>query len=140
MPSQCVFCRIIEGHLPASKVYEDEQAIAFMDIMPINPGHILVAPKSHFQELSDMDEDTGAHLFRVAMRVEKALRAAGLPCEGTNLLQNNGQEAWQEVMHVHLHVIPRFRGDGVKVHFGQQEAPRVQLDQWAEQIKAHLLP
>lgn len=109
-----------------------------MDIMPINPGHVLVAPRQHFGELSEMDEDTGAHLFRIAMRVEKALRASGLQCEGTNLLQNNGREAWQEVMHVHLHVIPRFSGDGVKVHFGQQQAPRAHLDQWAEKIKGHI--
>lgn len=138
MPSECIFCRIIEGSLPASIVYEDGQAVAFMDIMPINPGHILVVPKTHAPELSNLDEDTGAHLFRVAMRLEKALRASGLPCEGTNLLQNNGAEAWQEVMHVHLHIIPRFRGDGVKVHFGQKQAPRAHLDQWAEQVKAYL--
>ena len=138
MPSECIFCRIIEGSLPASIVYEDGQAVAFMDIMPINPGHILVVPKTHAPELSNLDEDTGAHLFRVAMRLEKALRASGLPCEGTNLLQNNGAEAWQEVMHVHLHIIPRFRGDGVKVHFGQEQAPRAHLDQWAEQVKAYL--
>ncbi len=138
MPSDCIFCRVIEGSLPSSIIYEDEQAVAFMDIMPINPGHVLVVPRKHFVELSELDEDTGAHLFRIAMRVEKALRASGLQCEGTNLLQNNGREAWQEVMHVHLHVIPRFKGDGVKVHFGQQQAPRAHLDQWAEKIKAHI--
>lgn len=109
-----------------------------MDIMPINPGHVLVVPRKHFGELSELDEDTGAHLFRIAMRVEKALRVSGLQCEGTNLLQNNGREAWQEVMHVHLHVIPRFKGDGVKVQFGQQQAARAHLDQWAEKIKARL--
>ena len=140
MSSDCIFCRIIEGSLPSSKVYEDEQAVAFMDIMPVNPGHVLVVPKKHVRELSELDEDTGAHLFRVAMRIEKALRASGLQCEGTNLLQNNGREAWQEVMHVHLHVIPRFRGDKVKVHFGQQQARREELGLWAGQIKARLLP
>lgn len=138
MSSDCIFCRIIEGSIPSSIVYEDEQVVAFMDIMPINPGHVLAVPKKHFRELSEMDEDTGAHLFRVAMRVERALRTSGLHCEGTNLLQNNGREAWQEVMHVHLHIIPRFRGDGVKAHFGQKEAPRAQLDNWAEKIKASL--
>lgn len=138
MSAHCIFCNIIEGSLPASVVYEDEVAVAIMDIMPINPGHVLVMPKKHFQELGDMDEDTGAYLFRIAMRVEKALRASGLRCEGINILQNNGREAWQEVMHVHLHVIPRFRGDRVKVHFGQEEASREQLNRWAGQIKAHL--
>ncbi|MCO6489796.1 MAG: HIT family protein [Phaeodactylibacter sp.] len=138
MPSDCIFCRVIEGSLPSSVVYEDEQVVAFMDIMPVNPGHVLVVPRKHCPELQGLDEETGAHLFRVAMRLERALRASGLPCEGTNLLQNNGAEAWQEVMHVHLHVIPRFRGDGVKAQFGQQQAPRADLDQWAEKIKAGL--
>ncbi|MCB0548119.1 MAG: HIT family protein [Phaeodactylibacter sp.] len=138
MPSDCIFCRIIEGSLPSSIVYEDEIALAFMDIMPINPGHVLVVPKKHFRELSEMDEGTGAHLFCVAMRVERALRASGLQCDGTNLLQNNGPDAWQEVMHVHLHVIPRFRGDEVKVHFGQKEASRAHLDSWAGKIKTSM--
>ena len=138
MLPHCIFCQIIEGKLPASRVYEDEIVVAFMDIMPVNPGHVLVVPKAHFQELSDMDEETGAHLFRIAMRVEKALRASGIRCDGTNLLQNNGRAAWQEVMHVHLHVIPRLHSDKVKASFGHKEALRESLNQWADEIKAHL--
>ena len=138
MAYNCVFCQIVQGQLPASVAYEDDTVIAFMDIMPINPGHVLVVPKTHFTELSDMDEDTGAQLFSVAMKIERALRKAGIRCEGINLMQNNGAAAFQEVMHVHLHVIPRYRGDGVSVHFGQQKATRESLDQIAKQIKTNL--
>ncbi len=138
MSANCIFCKIIKGALPASRVYEDKQVIAFMDIMPVNHGHVLVVPKTHFPELSDMDEDTGAHLFRTAMRIEKALRRSGVQCEGTNLLQNNGSAAFQEVMHVHLHIIPRFREDQVRVHLGQRKASRQELEQHALKIKAQL--
>lgn len=136
--SDCIFCRIIAGEIPSTKVYEDDLVLAIMDIQPINTGHVLVLPKKHFAHLHEMDEETGARLFRVAMRVERAIRETELICEGTNLLQNNGRPAMQEVFHVHLHVIPRYRGDGVKFKFPQEQTPREELEKAASMIRESL--
>lgn len=120
----CVFCKIAAGHLPASVVYEDNMVLAFMDIQPANPGHVLVVPRRHFETLADMDETTGMHLFQIAMRIEQAIRNAdGIQCEGSNLVQSNGAAAGQEIPHMHLHIIPRFSGDTVKLHFGDSSKP-----------------
>lgn len=138
MAEETVFSKIIRGELPCTKVYEDDLVLAFMDIMPVNPGHTLVIPKVPAQEIGDLDEDTGTHLFRIGMRVERALRQADIRCEGVNFLINNGRAAFQEVMHVHLHVIPRYEGDGMRLHFGQRRAETDQLEATAEMIRAHL--
>jgi histidine triad (HIT) family protein len=120
----CVFCRIIRGAAPASPVYSDEKVLAFMDAQPVNPGHVLVIPKVHAAQLSDMDEETGGQLFKVAMRVSAGLRRSGVRCEGVNLLLADGVAASQEVFHVHLHVVPRFRGDGFGMRFGPHYGSR----------------
>jgi histidine triad (HIT) family protein len=130
----CTFCRIIEGELQSSKVYEDGHVVAFMDTMPVNPGHVLVVPKRHFKELNEMDETTGMHLFRAAMRIERAIREADIRCEGTHLLQNNGRAALQEVLHVHLHIIPRYKGDNMKMIFERRPRSRLELDELADKI------
>jgi histidine triad (HIT) family protein len=117
--SSCVFCRILAGELPVSMVYDDETVAAFMDIRPVNPGHTLVIPKTHAPYLCDVNPDLGAELFRTGMRVAAALRRTALRCEGVNLFLADGEAAMQEVFHVHLHVIPRFAGDG----FGLKFAP-----------------
>ncbi len=137
---KCVFCEIAAGRMPASIVYEDNMVLAFMDIMPVNPGHVLVIPRRHFETLSDMDETTGMHLFQIAMRIEQALRSVdGIRCEGTNILQSNGAVAGQEIFHMHLHVIPRFSGDAMRMHFGPCPEPeRAALDALADAIEAAL--
>jgi histidine triad (HIT) family protein len=114
----CVFCEIVKGTLPASMVSSDEKVLAFLDIQPVNPGHVLIIPKMHSARLLDLDEETGAHMFKIAMRVSRALRQSGVKCEGINLHLADGEAAFQEVLHVHLHVIPRFRGDGFGLKFG----------------------
>jgi len=134
----CVFCRIVEGAEPASIVYADEIVIAFMDIQPVNPGHVLVIPRKHASGLSDLDEETGAHMFRIAMRIAAALRASGVKCEGINLFLADGKAASQDIFHVHLHVIPRFRGDGFHVKAGPNygvRPSREELDKIAERIR-----
>ncbi|MCG8326704.1 MAG: HIT family protein [Chitinophagales bacterium] len=136
--SNCIFCRIINGEIPASTVYEDEKVIAFMDIAPINSGHVLVIPKQHVQDVFTLDESLGGHLYQVAVRISKALKHTDLKCEGINLLQNNGVAAFQEVMHVHLHIIPRYRGDGMRVKWGAKAARRSELEAAAEAIKQQL--
>lgn len=138
MDPNCIFCRIIDGQIPSSRVYEDEQVVAFLDIMPVNAGHVLIVPRRHVPQLSGMDEALGAHLFRVAMRLERAIRASGLPVEGTNLLQNNGAAAGQEVMHVHFHVIPRLNKDALRFSFPREMASREALDTAATALKLAL--
>ncbi len=136
--ADCIFCSIIAGESPASVVYEDEHVLAFMDIMPVNPGHVLVVPKKHCPTLGDLDEATGVHLFRAGMRIERAIRQADLRCEGTNLLQNNGRAAMQEVFHVHLHVIPRYRGDSLRFSYDRRSREPEELEQTAELLRREL--
>ncbi|MEA2576305.1 MAG: histidine triad family protein [Chloroflexia bacterium] len=134
--SDCIFCDIVAGNQPASLVYEDAVAVAFMDIQPVNTGHVLVIPREHFAFLSDMDEETGAHLFKVAMRVQEAIRRSGVRCEGINLFLADGEAAFQEVFHVHLHVFPRYKGDGFKLEEDSSHDPaRVELDEVAGRIR-----
>jgi histidine triad (HIT) family protein len=134
----CVFCRIVRKVNQASIVYSDDKVMAFMDIQPVNPGHMLVIPRMHASKLADADEETGAQLFRVAMRVAQGLRLSGLRCEGINLHLADGEAAGQEVQHVHLHVIPRFTGDGFGIRFGRHygfRPERKELDEAAMLVK-----
>jgi diadenosine tetraphosphate (Ap4A) HIT family hydrolase len=136
----CVFCGIVAGDLPSSQVYDDERALAFLDINPATPGHLLVVPKRHAPDLAGLDPDEGAHLFRVGQRLAAGVRASGLAPEGVNLFLADGAAAGQEVLHVHLHVLPRWAGDGFRVHaeFGSPE--REELDRTAAEIRAALDP
>ncbi|MET9216524.1 MULTISPECIES: HIT family protein [unclassified Nocardia] len=109
--NDCVFCRIVAGAAPATKVYEDDAVCAFLDIRPITRGHTLVVPKQHATELDDLDPDLGATLFRTGHRLARALRRSGLSSDGANLILNDGTAAFQTVGHVHLHVVPRRHGD-----------------------------
>ena len=136
MDSPCVFCRIIQGEEPASVVYEDEHAIAFLDIQQATRGHTLVIPKSHYRDLFELPEEEGAHLFRVVLRLAPQMRDA-LGAVGLNLIQSNGAAASQSVLHMHMHIVPRylddhfpFRWPGRGRHVGQAE-----LDALAEQIR-----
>lgn len=115
----CVFCDIIHGAAPASVVYADDYTMAFMDIQPVNPGHLLVVPRAHAACLAELDDETGARLFRLAMKLAEAVRSSDIRCEGVNLVLADGAAAGQEVFHIHLHVIPRFIGDGFGFRFGR---------------------
>lgn len=112
MAASCAFCAIVGGAAPASIVYHDEHCLAFMDIRPVNPGHLLVVPRVHAAYLAELEPVRAAHLLRVARPLVAALRAAagrpaaGVRCEGVNLFLADGEAAGQEVFHVHLHVIP----------------------------------
>jgi histidine triad (HIT) family protein len=141
--TDCIFCRILAGELPASFVYRDARCAVFLDIQPVNPGHLLVVPTRHAPHLADLDGATAGHLMAVAHRLAAALRASGLRCEGVNLLLADGRAAMQEVLHVHLHVFPRFAGDGFGLRFGPHYAtlpPRDALDAAAARIRDALSP
>jgi len=139
--SDCIFCEILSGTLPASIVYQDETCTALMDIQPVNAGHLLVIPNSHATYLADLGEDTSAQLFLIARRIAAALRNSGIKCEGVDLFLADGEAAGQEVFHVHLHVFPRYKGDGFGFKFpsGYSNKPeRSELDAIAQQIKQTL--
>lgn len=138
----CIFCRIVKGVESASIVYSDERIMAFMDIQPVNPGHVLVIPKTHAAQLSELDPELGAYMFKVAMRVAGALRQSGVKCEGINLLLADGKAASQDIFHVHLHLVPRFRGDGFGMRLGPNygvKPNRKELGEVAERIRASML-
>jgi len=118
--TDCIFCRILAGELPASFVHRDERTAAFMDIQPVNPGHLLVVPVQHGAHLADIDADAAADIMRVGHAAAAALRASGLKCEGVNLFLADGAAAMQEVFHVHLHVFPRYKGDGFGLKFSNE--------------------
>jgi histidine triad (HIT) family protein len=122
--SDCIFCRILSGAAPGTFVHRDERCAAFLDIQPINEGHLLVVPLVHAPHLADLDEATAGHLMAVAHRMASALRKSGLRCEGMNLFLADGKVAMQEVFHVHLHVFPRHRQDGFGLRLGPDYGTR----------------
>jgi diadenosine tetraphosphate (Ap4A) HIT family hydrolase len=121
----------VSGAAPASVVHEDEDLIAFCDLMPVNRGHLLVVPKRHATSLAELPEATGALMFPLAQRLAARIRASAIPADGINLVLADGEAAGQSVFHVHLHVIPRLRGDGFALHATSRSATRSDLDQVA---------
>jgi len=110
----CIFCKIIRGEMPCYKIYEDEKIIAFLDINPWTRGHCLVAPKKHFQDIFDVDEETLSALISAVKKIS-SLAKKKLGAIGVNILQNNGELAGQLVPHIHFHVIPRYSGGSLKM-------------------------
>ncbi len=111
MTEDCLFCKIVSGEIPSYRVYENEAVYAFLDINPASEGHTLVAPKKHFNSFTDLGAEDIAALFEAAKKVTLALEKA-FSANGMNIGVNNGEVAGQEVPHVHVHVIPRKKGDG----------------------------
>lgn len=107
----CIFCQIVEGKIPSTRVYEDERTLAFMDINPINDGHVLVIPRTHAETIFDISPGDFTAVSSAAKKVVEAIRQALQP-DGLNLLQSNGEAASQVIPHFHLHLIPRWKGDG----------------------------
>jgi diadenosine tetraphosphate (Ap4A) HIT family hydrolase len=137
--TDCIFCAIVAGMAPASVVHEDDATLAFLDLHPVTPGHLLVIPKRHGIDLADLDPAQGARLFVVGQRLAAALRASELRCEGVNLFLADGAAARQEVFHVHLHVFPRFAGDGFRIEAAWGSEPsRAELDAVAACVRAAL--
>lgn len=110
--SDCVFCRIVAGELPSHRVYDDERTVAFMDINPATRGHVLVVPRTHSTDLLDIEDDDLAACMRTAQKIAGWQRTRG-NADGVNLLQSTGRAASQVIFHFHVHVIPRYTGDGL---------------------------
>lgn len=133
-----IFSEIIAGTAEASLVYEDEIAVAFMDIRPVTRGHVLVVPRQQARSLAELDPETGGHLFVVGQKIAAALRARDPRCAGVNFFLADGEVAGQEIFHVHLHVIPRTTGDGFGLRARPGSPRRDELDNTAAEIASAL--
>jgi histidine triad (HIT) family protein len=133
----CIFCAIVDRSAPARIVHEDERTLAFMDLFPLTRGHALVVPKAHCDSLLDCDPEDAAAVMRTAQRVAQAAMRAYAP-DGLNLLQTNGAAAMQTVFHLHVHVLPRYVGDGFHVEFTREKGVDAELDLTAELLRDQL--
>ncbi|MBU0536566.1 MAG: HIT family protein [Nanoarchaeota archaeon] len=117
--TDCIFCKIAKGEIPTRKIYENERVIAFLDISPVNKGHALVIPRKHSEDLTSMDDENIAAVFTAAKKIAPALmKATG--ATGFNIGMNNRKSAGQLVFHSHVHIIPRFDDDGLKLWSGKE--------------------
>ncbi|MBI2658840.1 HIT family protein [Candidatus Woesearchaeota archaeon] len=131
---ECIFCRIVDGKVPAAKVYEDSKVISFLDIMPANKGHCLVVPKNHAQNLMDMNEEDLSATIKAAKKVASAL-SLSFGNASFNIGMNNGKEAGQVVNHAHIHIIPRFQKDRLRIKWSHLKYEGDEMKEYAEKIR-----
>ncbi|MBP5354772.1 MAG: HIT family protein [Lachnospiraceae bacterium] len=131
----CIFCKIANGEIPSATVYEDDTFRAILDIAPAHKGHVIVLPKSHADNLFELDDEVAAKALPVVKKIAKALKAV-TGCDGVNVLQNNGTAAGQSVFHLHIHIVPRFEGDGILPVWPHESYEDGEAAQWAEKIVA----
>jgi histidine triad (HIT) family protein len=135
--SDCVFCKIVAGQIPSTRVFEDEHTLAFMDIGHVNPGHVLVAVKKHAANVFELEEAQAEAVARTSVKVSRALKKAFEP-EGLSVYQANGKAAGQTVFHYHVHLLPRHAGDGMELTWPVKNPPREKLEEYAAKIKTQL--
>lgn len=133
----CIFCKIANGEIPSASPFETEDFKVILDVAPANRGHALILPKEHSDNIFELPEDTAAKIFAFATKLAKAIKEE-TSCEGMNLVQNNGEVAGQTVNHFHLHLVPRFKNDDVKVSWKPGQADFDDNAKLAEAIKARL--
>ncbi|MDO8482831.1 MAG: HIT family protein [bacterium] len=132
----CIFCKIVSGELPSSKIYEDENVLAFLDIHPVNPGHTLVVTKKHFEGIHDTPDDLICKIVLTAKKIAGAIQSK-LGADGVNIGMNNGKEAGQIVFHSHIHIMPRYGDDSFKLWQGKSSNTE-EREKIAEKIKLGL--
>jgi histidine triad (HIT) family protein len=137
--SDCVFCKIVAGQIPAAKVHENEYLLVFMDINPLAPGHTLLIPKKHYEVITDMPAEDMAALGRVIPDVAKAV-AKATKAEGLNVFQTNGACAGQSVGHVHFHFIPRNPADGLGFRWNPKRYAEGEMEKWRRAVASNLTP
>lgn len=133
----CIFCKIANGEISANALYEDDVVKVIFDLGPASRGHVLILPKNHFNNIYDLDEETAAHIFKVAVKTANAIKDALEP-EGLNIVQNNGELAGQTVFHFHMHLIPRYKGDNVHVTWTPGEITEEEVALLKEKIAAKI--
>jgi len=130
----CVFCKIVNGKIPAAKVYENSNVISFLDIMPANKGHCLVVPKKHYENMLDISVEDLKNLILAAKKITKAL-SLSIGNGSYNIIMNNGKEAGQLVDHAHIHIIPRFKGDRLRIKWSHKKYIDEEMKNIQEKIK-----
>jgi|SRR3989344_2289548 len=134
--NDCIFCKIVKGEIPSNKVYEDEKVLAFLDIGPVNKGHALVIPKEHYVNIYDIPENLLKNVIAAVKKVSKAVKK-GVNADGINLNMSNDPSAGQVVMHFHMHVIPRFKNDNLKL-WPQSKYKEGEAEEVKKKIKENL--
>ncbi|HEX2648337.1 MAG TPA: HIT family protein [Burkholderiales bacterium] len=133
----CIFCKLVAGQIPSTRVYEDEHTLAFMDLGHVNPGHVLVAVKKHASNVFELETPQAEAVGRAVLKISKALKKAFEP-EGLSVYQANGKAAGQTVFHYHVHVLPRHAGDGMELTWPVKNPPREKLEEYAAKIRTAL--
>ena len=118
----CIFCKILAGEIPSTAVYEDDDFKAILDVNPAARGHVIILPKNHAANIYELPDEDASKIMVVAKKIATAIEKA-YRCDGVNILQNNGEAAGQTVFHLHVHVIPRFKGDTVNIGWKQGDMP-----------------
>ena len=137
MSDECIFCKISKKEIPSKILYEDDTSFAFLDVYPASKGHSLVIPKNHYSNLLEVPEMELKEVIVVVQKIGAAvMKATG--ADGFNVIQNNKEAAGQVVHHLHFHIIPRFKDDGLKLAFGSKEAKHEELAKWESEIKKHI--
>lgn len=118
----CIFCKIVAGEIPSYKVYEDDVVLAFLDISQTTPGHTLVIPKQHIQDIYNFTAEEAGEVFARIPMIARAIKASNPEIKGMNIVNDNGEIAYQSVFHAHFHLIPRYsKNDDFSIHFGNNE-------------------
>jgi len=133
---ECIFCKIIAGEIPCYKVYEDDKFLAFLDIYPVNPGHVLVIPKEHHDNIFTLPNEIASQYFVVVKRIAEIVKNT-MNADGINIGMNNLSAAGQVVFHSHIHVIPRFSGDGLN-HWGNRDINESEMSLIADKMKGFI--
>ncbi|MEO5635154.1 MAG: HIT family protein [Candidatus Paceibacterota bacterium] len=129
----CIFCKIIKGEIPSSKIYEDENVLAFLDIAPVNIGHTLIVPKKHFPNIYETPDEVLMQIMKVAKKISKAVKSE-MKADGVNVTMNNDPAAGQVIFHTHLHIIPRKKDDGFGMWHGRRPYAQGEKEEIAKKI------
>ena len=133
----CIFCKLANGDIPVDAIYEDDLVKVIFDAGPASEGHVLIIPKSHADGIYDLTDEQAERIFAVAVKVSNALKKAFEP-DGLNVVQNNGDIAGRTVFHFHMHLIPRYKGDGVNVGWNPKELTDDARQEMLEKVKSCL--
>ena len=131
----CIFCKIANGEIPANALYEDDLVKVIFDLSPASEGHVLFLPKSHYDDVYSLDDDTAAHIFKVAVKIANAMKKS-LNIDGLNIVQNNGEAAGQTVFHFHMHIIPRYTNDTVNIKWVPGKISEDEIEKFKNKIGA----
>ena len=136
---ECIFCKIIRGEIPSKKVYDDKDVLAFLDINPANPGHVLVVPKKHADDITKSDDEDLAKAMKVVKNITASLKER-MNAIGVNVVQNNGKHAGQLVAHTHFHVIPRYENDMVIISYQRKQLSDAEMEEIRKKLQSEEKP